>query len=356
IEDLDELPIPDFSLSLSQGIAHNERMLIWLHRGCPYNCTYCMNHALRKIYEGKGKVIRVPSPERSIEIIKARISLPDNEGKAILFKDDTFSHDIGWLRVFCDLYKREIGLPWGAHLYPMMINEERIAIMKDAGCEVIETAIETGNPERRAKLLKRPMSDDLVIKAAKIVHRSGLCMRVQNILLLPGETFKTAWETLCLSIKCSADISTSTKFQPYPGLELTQSAIDMGHIKVGEFEGDIPLDFHWNSILDFKDKSELKRMRNLHHMFSFGVYFPIFKPLVWLLTFLPTSKFHYHIDNIAWRYITHRSAKFIKRGIWVKVLVFFMFLYNFCRYSKIRETLDRDYGEGVQRGDLEKVY
>jgi len=151
ISNLDVLPIPDFSLS--PEIAQNERMLIWLHRGCPFNCTYCMNHAIRKIYKGKGDVIRCPSPEHSIKIIKARMNLPNNKGKAILFKDDTFSHDLKWLKSFCKLYKEEIGIPWGAHLYPMMINEERIAIMKDAGCTVIETAIETGNPERRLEPL-----------------------------------------------------------------------------------------------------------------------------------------------------------------------------------------------------------
>ena len=143
IEDLDNLPFPDYQLYKG---AKREKELpevrIWLHRGCPYNCTYCFNHKWRALYKGLGKTIRVASPRYCIDMIKNMLSSLGYRPKRLLFNDDTFGHDLDWLRTFCKLLKEEIGIPWGTHLYPTMINEERVSIMAEGGCYDIRTAID----------------------------------------------------------------------------------------------------------------------------------------------------------------------------------------------------------------------
>lgn len=338
IANLDELPFPDFELDKST--LENKKVIFWFHRGCLFNCSYCMNHRWRVLYKGLGHVIRVPSAAYCIELIKFRISLGGNSVEHILFQDDIFGVNISWLKTFCELYKKEIGLPWDTHLYPTMITEERISLMADAGCRTIETAIETGNEEMRRTVLRRPMTNAQIEKAAEIVHNHGMSLRIQNILLLPGETLKTALETFNLNARCKPEIATASKFQPYPGLDLTEKAIEMGYLKRGEFEHNLPDNLHWISILKFRNIREVGRINNLLNLFTFGTYFTSLKPIIYLLIMLPNNKLHHHIDNIAWKVIAHRDDKDMVRRRYLKFQIFMRFIYNFFLPSNIRYTLN----------------
>jgi radical SAM superfamily enzyme YgiQ (UPF0313 family) len=66
VNNLDLLPFPDRELLFEKdaftrqsGIKH-----FITSRGCPYDCTYCFNHALANIYRGKGKRLRQMSVDR----------------------------------------------------------------------------------------------------------------------------------------------------------------------------------------------------------------------------------------------------------------------------------------------------
>lgn len=339
IDNLDELPFPDYALDTD--ILSDAKMVFWFHRGCPFNCTYCMNPQWRALYKGKGPPMRVPSPQRCIDLINHRRRLPGNTARLVYFNDDTFGHNMEWLKSFCDLYKKEIGLPWETGLYPTMMTEERLSLMADAGCITINTAIETGNEQRRAKLLKRPMTNDQIIDAAGRVHRYGMGLRTQNMFLLPGETFKDAMETFDLNIRCRSDIATVSKFQPYPGVALTQTAIDMGHLEKGNFEKNLPDNFHWISLLTFPNAREVNKINNLLHFFTFGTYFPILKPLILLLIKLPNNRFFHHVDNVTYKVITKRREEELPGGILRKLKYFMRFLYRLLHPAEIRYTCRR---------------
>jgi len=344
IEDLSTLPTPDFSMDTA--LSSSEKLVFWFHRGCPYKCTYCMNHAWNKMYkkvdEREGtfrKVVRAPNPAYCVEVIKKTLSLSDaGSVKSILIADDTFGGNIKWLAEFCEIYKKEINIPWDTHLYPMMITENRISLMAEAGCRTALIAIESGNEKVREKILKRPMSNKLIIDGAKIIHDHGMSMNIQNILLLPGETLATALDTFNLNVKCKPEIATASKFQPYPGVELTDYSITEGYLKPGDFEDDIPQDFHWTSVLDFSylPKKDYNKILNLHNMFTFGTYFTRLRFLVYFLMQFPNGIMHHHIDNMARKVISHRND--IKAS---KFKIFLIFIYNFFKSSNIKETIKK---------------
>jgi Fe-S oxidoreductase len=125
--DLDRLPFPDRELIYSydpftrqSGIKH-----FITSRGCPYNCTYCFNHALAALYRGKGRRLRQMSVDRVIEEVKGvqeRYPL-----QFVVFLDDLFIVSTGWLRELAARFPREIGLPFFCNVRANLVNEDKIA-------------------------------------------------------------------------------------------------------------------------------------------------------------------------------------------------------------------------------------
>ena len=109
MEDLDSLPFPDRALVYERDpIAARSKIKHFLTgRGCPYNCTYCFNHALSEIYRGKGQRFRQRSVDNVIEEVRwVRDHYPL---EFVVFVDDTFVLSHEWLAEFAEKYPRQIG-------------------------------------------------------------------------------------------------------------------------------------------------------------------------------------------------------------------------------------------------------
>ena len=79
-------------------------------RGCPYNCSFCFNQTMRKMYKGKGKWVRKRSVDRVIAEIK---EVRKKYGlKGVRISDDTFTMEHTWLTEFLNKYKKEVNLPF----------------------------------------------------------------------------------------------------------------------------------------------------------------------------------------------------------------------------------------------------
>jgi len=95
-------------------------------RGCPYNCSYCVNDFYRKMYGTRG-FVRKLSIERlveELEVITQRFSFIEE----IEFCDDNFAlRPVAEIERFSDLYKKKIGLPFQLLISPQNITEDKIA-------------------------------------------------------------------------------------------------------------------------------------------------------------------------------------------------------------------------------------
>jgi radical SAM superfamily enzyme YgiQ (UPF0313 family) len=100
IEDLDGLPLPDRTM-WERWIKPQtkSRRAVLLGRGCPYGCTYCSNHALRKL--SKGKYVRQRSPDAIVaEIEQLSASHPmDNE---FYLEVETLTANVDWTIALCN--------------------------------------------------------------------------------------------------------------------------------------------------------------------------------------------------------------------------------------------------------------
>ena len=70
-QNLDSLPFPDRELFYETTEMRDWPLKSFMaSRGCPYSCTYCFNHVFRKLYRGKGNIIRRHSVDYVIEEIR----------------------------------------------------------------------------------------------------------------------------------------------------------------------------------------------------------------------------------------------------------------------------------------------
>ena len=149
IQNLDDLPFPDRELLYGKDTYLRESKIkrFLSNRGCPFNCTYCFNRAYKEIYKGD-KIIRWRSVENlisEINEVKSRYPL-----ELVRFIDDVFIlPPVTWLEKFARLYKKEINLPFVCNLQVKIVTEDKIRLLKEAGCTAVYMAIEAGNDSMR---------------------------------------------------------------------------------------------------------------------------------------------------------------------------------------------------------------
>jgi radical SAM superfamily enzyme YgiQ (UPF0313 family) len=287
IEDLDELPLPDreaFTTAIAQPTLH---AIVMTGRGCPYGCTYCYNHLYQKLYAGKGKLIR----RRSVDHVIRELRLLKDEGyRFIRFMDDLFTLQPEWVREFADRYGSEIALPFTCLVRANFVDEAVIADLKRAGCYRIMMGIEAGNERLRNEVLKRRMSDENILEAARIIRASGIRLVTANILALPGGSLKDDWETIDLNIRARPNYSSAAILQAFPGTEIHETARAMGLIQDDHEAVVSEGRFGFTSALKMTDPREKRKVENLHKFFVLVVWFPWLRPLVRQLIKLPPNR------------------------------------------------------------------
>lgn len=282
IQDLDSLPFPDRSIFDKYAHYRNmRRRYLITSRGCPYNCSYCFNNSLKKIYNGKGKYVRQKSVGKVIEELK--LLKQDYKPLRIKFYDDIFVLNKDWILNFCEQYEKEIHIPFIAQIRVNLVNEEIIKALKTAGCITVDFGIESGNPEFRKLILNRDIPDSKILEVSHLLKKYSIKTLSFNMVGLPDETVEMCFDTIRLNIKAKISYAHVLIFIPYPGTDLSDYATERGY-----FNGDntnINSSFIYSkSILDMNN---IKKIKRLQYLFSISVSFPIILPITKLLINLP---------------------------------------------------------------------
>ena len=170
-----------------------------------------------------------------------------------------------------------------------LLTEERIDLLKKAGCDSVTFAIESGNERRRMKILNRNIPNETILKGAKLLHQYQMPFRSENMVATPGETIKEAFETLDLNIACRPKIGWVSLFQPYP-----KTALGDETIKAGLFDGNIdaiPQTFFERTTLKMPEGLK-RRFENLQRLFGLACSLPALRPAVPFLINLPRNKLY----------------------------------------------------------------
>ena len=242
IQNLDELPFSDRELFDKQHVIVKNRDIhvipVSAGRGCPYECPYCINYYLKELYSGKGKMVRIKSVNRLIDEIKHIVkSYTIPEDSQIAFMDEIFTLNKTWLREFCDVYRREIELPFTCVTRIDSINYETAKMLKDAGCKTVFMSIESGNHNLRVNVLNRNHTDTEIINAFKIAKGAGLHTISLNMIGIPYETKYTMQDTINLNKRAKPDETGVSIFQPFQGTAFRDLCIKEGFYDGAEISG-----------------------------------------------------------------------------------------------------------------------
>jgi len=303
--DLDMLPWPDRELLYKYERNRNNPIRNILgSRGCPFNCPYCYNQAYRELYKGKGKTRRIRNP---IDIVdEVEYVYQGWPTKFIYFQDDVLTQPRDWFYTMSDEYGKRFDrkLPYHCHVRADTLVKEDVDQLVNSGCHGVTLAIESGNKELRYEALGRRMPDEQIIQACAWIKESGLRLRTENMIGIPGEKYSTTWETVRLNQKCKPDVPWCSLYQPYPGTKLGQLAEDMGLCKVDPET--VRPSFFEDLCLQSADHD---RLVNMQKFFGFAVAHPRWNWLVKMLVKLPPNQ-RYQRFSDWWRRTRYATRLF----------------------------------------------
>ena len=227
LQHIDNLSLPNYTLfDYDKIVSENgDCFPMMIGRGCPYSCHYCCNHAIRRVYPNKNMYVRFPTVPHTIKIIKNNLSIYPNT-RRIAFADDTFTLNRKWLVEFCDIYKKEIDIPFTCNARVETISEQVVRHLKYAGCVSIDFGVESGNEWLRNHILNRKHSNTQIIKAFRVTRQNNIKSFSFNMVGLPFETAKMVKDTIKLNFEIQPNFGKCFYFYPYPGTILYQLCSD----------------------------------------------------------------------------------------------------------------------------------
>jgi len=198
-------------------------------RGCPFDCTYCCNHAFKNKFIGLGPYVRYRSVDKALEEIK--LEREKNYFNYFKLDDDTFSLNKEWMKEFCEkISAQKWGLTYECNIRPGTINEEGMKILKDSGCVMVKIGIESGDENLRKNILNRRFLNEDIIKVFALARKNGIKTFSFNMIGVPGETPESIRKTINLNRIVKPDFLQVTAFYPYPDTILGEMCFVKGFL------------------------------------------------------------------------------------------------------------------------------
>lgn len=233
IDDLDSLPPSDWSLlSRYRGSARRvaSQAQVYLSRGCPFDCAFCMERAKRETSW------RPLSIERAVEEIESLHRFLDLRSWTLYFGDALFGMRKSWRRGFLEeLARRDIPVDkYWLLIRVDLIEDEDLRLFGAANCG-LGFGLESGDPTQLATIRKSGRLDDYLDRMEHIAERARehqVPWGANVICGHPGETEATMrtsakyLERLFLRARGTTGFLSVDPFRLYPGSPIDA---DRGH-------------------------------------------------------------------------------------------------------------------------------
>jgi len=230
IEDLDSLPFPARHLWPMEKLRETEDILyLATSRGCVYWCEFCTTVRMH------GRKYRIRSPKNVVDELEFLHKTYNVSN--FTFCDDAFTVDQARTEELCrDILSRGLKIKWNCGTRVDMLTKELLMKMKEAGCISVWFGVESGS-QQVLDAMKKGITPELTAKVFGWVREVGL-KPVPNVILgFPGETKKSAWETIKFIEKISHDdVGFYNVATPFPGTPMYDLVLEKGWLRVADFD------------------------------------------------------------------------------------------------------------------------
>ncbi|MDP2947363.1 MAG: radical SAM protein, partial [Nanoarchaeota archaeon] len=232
------------------------------------------------------------------------------------FHDDTFVFKKDYLHEFLTAYKKEVNIPFACLIRADLATDETIKLLKNAGCYLISFGIESGNENIRNIVLKKNLSNEKILKCAKVLRKYKIPFATFNMVGLPDENLSETWDTADINIKTKPNWAWFSVYQTLPSTELARYALEkkyLGEVDVAEKDSS----FHENSLI-LKNHPDGKKMLRLKNMTNLIIKMPFLKPVVKIALLLPLDPIYSLIDKFLY-FIFYYSKLTYKSGLFDRI-------------------------------------
>ena len=181
---------------------------IMITLGCPFNCDFCSRPVFGGLYR-----------RRDLDLVFAEIDQIRRLGyESLWIADDNFTLDLAFLRKFCQRIAGQ-QMSWSCLSRVTGINAEIASEMKQAGCQRVYLALETGD-QTTLELMNKKASVEEGINAVHHFRRAGIEVAAFFIVGYPGETISSIEKTFQLALTLPLDYISFNVPYPLPGSRL----------------------------------------------------------------------------------------------------------------------------------------
>lgn len=229
IENLDLLPVPDFSLADGTAdcvIGGKRTVTVQTSRGCPFNCSFCSVTAVF------GKRLRYRSTASVIEEVR-KYNTPKH---VVFFCDDNFgANKARALELVEAMLVHGFKFRWSTQVRTDIARDPGLLkLMKRAGAHTLFIGFESVNPKSLVEMKKSQEVEEMRA-AIEVIHKAGLHIHGMFVFGFESDDMETARKTVEFIKEMGLTSAQLLILTPLPGTELYGRLSAQGRILTNDW-------------------------------------------------------------------------------------------------------------------------